>query len=157
MSTDPIEPKVEFHVHVEGQIDEICKALAVSDQRRDGRLSVGPLCRAFLDSKERVNHDDEDDGGEVTGEIPVTDAETLARVVAALAAAKLTSWSVEAEVTMDEGVYTSASLMSAKWGKPGRARVNTCLDRKRIVGAVVERVREACRTLDRAINDYAGA
>ena len=146
------EPTVQFRLCLEGDDHEIIAAIRTiePDISSDKKYEPGPMLDEYLGSRCRMFDDDSD--SPVTGHVTVESGTPLLRLLGAVAGLKhLDSWYLAVSVDAEDGVSVYASLQSGRFSDPGRATAEVRMDRKKMVGAIVERVKEAQTALDRAL------
>lgn len=145
------EPTVQFRLCLEGDDHEIISAIrALEPMPIRGEYAPGPMLDEYLGSRCRMFDDDSD--SPVSGHVTVTSGTPLLRLLGAIGTLKhLDSWYLAVSVDTEDGVSVYASLQSGRFSDAGRATAEVRMDRKKMVGSIVERVKEAQAALDRAL------
>lgn len=136
-----------FRFALEGSGSDILDVICGIEPRHKSGEKPGPLWTAFMES--RFEMDDSGESDECSAHLPLTGAEALAPLLAAFAAKPSIHLAVEVVMEQD-GADVWASLAHGRYGKPGEVRGTLRIDRKAMLGTVMDRVREAQSALSKA-------
>lgn len=137
-----------FRLALEGSGSDMLDVIRSIEPRQKG--GSGPLWRAFMESRFMI--DDSGESDECSAYLPLVDGAALVTLLAAFAKNPRIHWAVEFVMEQD-GASVWASLPNARYGKPGDVRATLRQDRKAMLGAVMDRVREAQSALSKAASD----